>query len=164
MVPENKQKKKKLTILAFKMIPILHNTLLATPKLKFYFGAFAHFGGPPTPLQPQFLWAQTQIVLWWNLSFWESPKFKFYPGGFCPFWGPTGVFWGSGAGGISPTALQPTEAYCANPAFWFPRSSPEALHVRRRERPLPVKEGIMGEKRPIKFSVAMRLPHHYSVL
>jgi hypothetical protein len=29
-----------------------------------------------------------------------------------------------GAGGIPPNALQPTEAYCANPAFWFPRSSP----------------------------------------
>jgi hypothetical protein len=25
-----------------------------------------------------------------------------------------------GAGGIPPDALQPTEAYCANTAFWFP--------------------------------------------
>jgi hypothetical protein len=31
MVPENKKKmQRKLTILAFKIIPILHNTLLAT--------------------------------------------------------------------------------------------------------------------------------------
>jgi hypothetical protein len=41
--------------------------------------------------------------------------------------------WG---GGIPPSALQPFEAYCANPAFSSPRSSPEALHVRRRERPI----------------------------
>jgi hypothetical protein len=30
MVPEKKEDKNNLTILAFKMIPILHNTLLAT--------------------------------------------------------------------------------------------------------------------------------------
>jgi hypothetical protein len=49
MVPENKQKKdtNKSTTLTFKMIPILHNTLLATPKINFS-GAFAHFWGPPT--------------------------------------------------------------------------------------------------------------------
>jgi hypothetical protein len=33
-----------------------------------------------------------------------------------------------------------------------PRSSPEALHARRRERPLLAKGGIMGEKWPVKFS------------
>jgi hypothetical protein len=33
-----------------------------------------------------------------------------------------------------------------------PRSSPEALHVRRRERPLLAKQGIMGEKWPVRFS------------
>jgi hypothetical protein len=46
MVPEKKKKKEdtnKLTTLAFIMIPILHDTLLATPKLKFYSGAFANF-------------------------------------------------------------------------------------------------------------------------
>jgi hypothetical protein len=51
-----------------------------------------------------------------------------------------------GAGGIPPNVLQPTEAYCANLAFWFPSSSPEALHVRRRERPLSVKGGTMGRE------------------
>jgi hypothetical protein len=50
------------------------------------------------------------------------------------------------AGGIPPNALQPAEAYCDNPAFWFPRSSQEALHVRRRERPLSAKGGIIGGK------------------
>jgi hypothetical protein len=38
------------------------------------------------------------------------------------------------------------------PRFWFPRSSPEALHVRRCERPLSAK-GWKGEKWPIKFSL-----------
>jgi hypothetical protein len=49
-----------------------------------------------------------------------------------------------GAGGIPRNALQSTEAYCANPAFWFPRSTSEALHVRRRERPLSAKGGTVG--------------------
>jgi hypothetical protein len=34
-------------------------------------------------------------------------------------------------------------------------SSPEALHVKRHERPLLVKDGIMGEKWPNKFSVTI---------
>jgi hypothetical protein len=58
-----------------------------------------------------------------------------------------------GADGIPPNSLQPTEAYCANLAFWFPRSSQEALHVRRRERPLSAKGETMGEKWPVKFSL-----------
>jgi hypothetical protein len=44
-----------------------------------------------------------------------------------------------------------------------PRLSPEALHIRRRERPLFAKEGIMGEKWPTKFSLIMRLPRHCRV-
>jgi hypothetical protein len=36
--------------------------------------------------------------------------------------------------------------------LYFPLSSPEALHVNRRERPLSAKGGTMGEKCPIKFS------------
>jgi hypothetical protein len=43
-----------------------------------------------------------------------------------------------GAGGITPSALQPFEAF-------VPRSSPEALHV----KPLSAKGGIMGEKWPV---------------
>jgi hypothetical protein len=35
--------------------------------------------------------------------------------------------------------------------FYFPLSSPEALHVQQRERPLSVKDGSMGEKWPIQF-------------
>jgi hypothetical protein len=45
--------------------------------------------------------------------------------------------------------------------LYFPCSSPEALHVRRRERPLSAKGGIMGEKWPVIFSLTMRLPRHY---
>jgi hypothetical protein len=44
-----KEDTNKFTILVFKMIPILYNTLLATPKLKFYSGAFANGGGPQNP-------------------------------------------------------------------------------------------------------------------
>jgi hypothetical protein len=45
-----------------------------------------------------------------------------------------------------------------------PRSSPEALHVEQRERPLLAKEGIMGEEWPVKFSLTMRLLYHCRVL
>jgi hypothetical protein len=58
-----------------------------------------------------------------------------------------------------PGALQPFEAYCAKP-----RLSQEALHVRRRERPLLAKGGIMGEKWPVRFSLTVRLPRHCRVL
>jgi hypothetical protein len=68
MVPENKQKRRhKITTLAFKMIPIVHNTLLATPNSNFTV-AIANYWAHQTQ-QPQFLWAQTQILLCWNLSF-----------------------------------------------------------------------------------------------
>jgi hypothetical protein len=50
-----------------------------------------------------------------------------------------------------------------NPVL-VPRSSPEALHVKRLERPQLAKGGIMGEKWPIKFIVTMRLPRHCRVL
>src|SRR5215468_569695 len=43
------------------------------------------------------------------------------------------------------------------PRFRFPCSSPEALHISRRERPLLAKGGIMGEKCPIKFSLAIAI-------
>jgi hypothetical protein len=57
-----------------------------------------------------------------------------------------------GAGGYPPNVLQPFETYCNNPALVSPFSSPEALHVNRRERHLSAKGGTMGETCPIKFS------------
>jgi hypothetical protein len=42
MVPGKKEDKNKLTTLAFKMIPIFHNTLLAT-KIKFFLGLLSIF-------------------------------------------------------------------------------------------------------------------------
>jgi hypothetical protein len=45
-----------------------------------------------------------------------------------------------------------------------PPSSPEALHSRRRERPLLARGGIMGEKWPVKFSRTIRLTRNYWVL
>jgi hypothetical protein len=60
-------------------------------------------------------------------------------------------------------ALQPFEAYCANPAL-VPHSSPEALHIGRRERPLLAKGGLTGEKWPVKFNLTVRLPRHCRVI
>jgi hypothetical protein len=40
-----KEDTNKLTTLAFKMVSILHTTLLATPKIYFFSGGFAHFWG-----------------------------------------------------------------------------------------------------------------------
>jgi hypothetical protein len=65
---------------------------------------------------------------------------------------------------------KPRLAHCShsrlivlNPAL-VPRSSPEVLHVRRRERPLLTKGGIRSEKWPVKFSLTLRLPRHCRVL
>jgi hypothetical protein len=41
-----------------------------------------------------------------------------------------------------------------NPAL-VPHSSPEVIHVRRREKPILAKAGITGEKWPVKFSLTM---------
>jgi hypothetical protein len=89
VVPENKKKddKNKLTTLAFKMIPIFHNTLLATTKIKFFLGLLPIFGAH----QPQFLWAQTQILLWWNLSFWGGSQTQILLRGLSPI---LGAHWG----------------------------------------------------------------------
>jgi hypothetical protein len=45
------------------------------------------------------------------------------------------------------------QALCA--LTLVPPSSPEVLNVKRRESPLLVKGGIMGEKWPIKFSLTI---------
>jgi hypothetical protein len=56
------------------------------------------------------------------------------------------------------------EAVCTLTPVLFPRSSPEALQDRRRERPLLAEGGIMGDKWSVKFSQAIRLPHNCWVL
>jgi hypothetical protein len=50
-----KEDENKLTTLAFKMIPIFHNTLLATTKIKFFLGLLPIFGAHQPTHQPQFL-------------------------------------------------------------------------------------------------------------
>jgi hypothetical protein len=63
-----------------------------------------------------------------------------------------------GAGGIPHNALQPTEAYCANSALWFP------VHLQRRSTSDGVrdlyqrKEELIGDKWPIKFSLTNATP------
>jgi hypothetical protein len=51
------------------MIYILHNTLLATPKLKFCSGAFVNFWGPPNPATTIFMCPISNCTLG-NLFFW----------------------------------------------------------------------------------------------
>jgi hypothetical protein len=91
MVPEKKEDTNKLTTLAFKMIPILHNTLLATPKLKFYSGAIPNLWGPPNPATT--IYGPTLKFYSGGICpFGESPKLKFYFWGFCNIGGPLGPF------------------------------------------------------------------------
>jgi hypothetical protein len=85
-------KKKKLTTLAFKIIPIIHNTLLATPKLKFYFGAFAHFWGPPNPATTIFMGLNSNCTKGKFVLLGSLPKSNFTPGAFTHFGGPLGSF------------------------------------------------------------------------
>jgi hypothetical protein len=71
---KKKEDKNKLTTVAVTMVPILHNTLLVTTKIKFFLGHLPIFGAHQPTHQPQFLWAQTQILLWGNLSFWGGSQ------------------------------------------------------------------------------------------
>jgi hypothetical protein len=98
MVPENKQKKKvrTKTKLAFKMIPILHNTLLATSKLKFYSGAIANFWGPPNPATKIFMGQNSNFTLGAFVLLRRLPKSNFTLGAFAHFGGHWAL-WGSGA-------------------------------------------------------------------
>jgi hypothetical protein len=91
MVTEKKEDTNKLTTLAFKMIHILHNTLLATPKLKFYSGAFANFWGPPNPATTIFMGLNSNFTLGEFVLLGSHPNSNFTPG-VCPFWGPLGHF------------------------------------------------------------------------
>jgi hypothetical protein len=69
-----------------------------------------------------------------------------------------------GAGGNPAYRTSAFEAVCTLTPVLVPRSSPEALHTRRREKPLLTKGAIMGEKWPIKFSQTIRLPRNCWVL
>jgi hypothetical protein len=68
-----------------------------------------------------------------------------------------------GAGGIPPSALQPFEAYCANPAFSSPFISRGAPRHTVRETSISERR-IIGKKWQVKFSLTMRLPRHCRVL
>jgi hypothetical protein len=82
MVPGKKEDSNKLTTLAFKMIPILHNTMLATPKLKFYSGAFANFWGPPNPATTIFMGPNSNFTLGEFVLFGSLPNSNFTPEAF----------------------------------------------------------------------------------
>jgi hypothetical protein len=57
--PENKQKKEDKINYLHWLIPIFHNTLLATTKIKIFSGLLPILGAHQPTHQPQFLWAQT---------------------------------------------------------------------------------------------------------
>jgi hypothetical protein len=65
--------------------------------------------------------------------------------------------------GTPPITLQPSRPFVLLTPFNSP-SSPEELHARRRERRLLAKAAIMGEKWPVKFSQAIRLPRNHWVI
>jgi hypothetical protein len=72
------------------MIPILHNTLLATPKIKIFWG-FCEFLGPTNePTNHNFYGPKLKFYSGGICPFGEAPKLKFYSGGFCPFLGARG--------------------------------------------------------------------------
>jgi hypothetical protein len=83
MVPENKQKKEdtnKLTTLAFKITPILHNTLLATPKIKLFLGLLPIFRAhQPTTI---FMGPYSNFTLGEFVLLGRLPNSNFTPGAF----------------------------------------------------------------------------------
>jgi hypothetical protein len=87
-----KEDTNKLTTLAFKMIPILHNTLLATPELKFYSGAFANFWSPPNPATTIFMVPHSNFTLGKFVHLRSLPNSNFTPGAFADFGSPLGLF------------------------------------------------------------------------
>jgi hypothetical protein len=92
-----KEYKSKLTTLAFKIIPIFHNTLLATTKIKFFSGAFANFWGPPTnPPTTIFMGPNSNYTLGKFVLLGRLPNPNVTMG-LLPILGPIGAFWGSEA-------------------------------------------------------------------
>jgi hypothetical protein len=87
-----KEDKNKLTTLVFKMIPILHNTLLATPKLTFYSRTFANFWDPPNPATTFFIGPNSNFPLGEFVLLGSFPNSNFTPGAFAHFGGPLGPF------------------------------------------------------------------------
>jgi hypothetical protein len=74
------------------MIPILHNTLLATPKLKFYSGAFANFWGPLNPATTIFMEPNSNCTLGnTRMSFWGVSQTQILLRGLLPI---LGAHWG----------------------------------------------------------------------
>jgi hypothetical protein len=77
------------------MIPVLHNTLLATLKIKLFLGLLPIFGALQPTHRPKFLWAQTQYYSGEIVLLWSLPNSDFLQG-FCTFLGPTWAFCVSG--------------------------------------------------------------------
>jgi hypothetical protein len=89
MVTKNKQKRRyKLTTFAFKMIPIIHNTPMATPKQKLYYRAFAQLWGPTKIINHNIYGFTLKICSREICPFGESTKLKFYSEAFCHLGGP----------------------------------------------------------------------------
>jgi hypothetical protein len=59
---------------------------------------------------------------------------------------------GSRLRGCHPVAPRPISSRPFVHRLWFRPSSPEALHVKRHEKPLSVKNGRMGEKWPVNLA------------
>jgi hypothetical protein len=86
---KKKEDKNKLPTLAFKMIPIFHNTLLATTKIKFFLGLLPNFWGPPTTI---FMGLNSNFTLREFVLLRRLSNSNFTPGAFAHFEGPLGLF------------------------------------------------------------------------
>jgi hypothetical protein len=87
-----KEDTNKLTTLAFKMIPTLHNTLLATPKLKIYSGALNNFWSSPKLATTIFMGPNSNYALGEFVILGSLPNSNFTAGSFAHSWGPLGRF------------------------------------------------------------------------
>jgi hypothetical protein len=75
---KKKRRYKQINYIGFLIIPILHNTLLATPKIKSFLGFLPIFGEYQQSHQLQFLWAKTQFYCVGASPFGEASTLKFY--------------------------------------------------------------------------------------
>jgi hypothetical protein len=105
--------------LAFKIIPIFHNTLLATTKIKFFLGLLPIFWGPPTnPPTTLFMGPNSNFTLGEFVLLGRLPNSNFTPGAFAHVGAHWGFLWFRGSksnftmGAFSFWRVSQTEILC----------------------------------------------------
>jgi hypothetical protein len=82
----------KLSKLAFKIIPVVHNTLLATPKLKYFLWILQFLGPTNQPTHHIFYGPKLNFTLGEFVLLGKLPHSSFTPGAFDHFGVPRGTF------------------------------------------------------------------------